>query len=437
MFTRFVSIRFLFLRISTAAIAVLTGLIQTYVFARILSAERFSLFILVGAAGFTLLLCDLGIAKILFVQLRTGHLRGGNSRVIKEQVAAILILYVALALVGTFACFVLMLTMHSDTILEATEFALFFLFTSLNLAWFAFRNIAIAVDQYIFFESLEAIRRVANMFAMLAILIGLPLTAFLVLGDALWVVLIALIVSRLLQSGALAPEWRGCWRRLVTFFRQNREALVRSATFSLSELYVANLPFLIVPAIYGLGAPTIILDTTFKVMRAGTVAYSAACDLLLPRQTRAFNDRDGATLVRATLMAVAFCAIPAVICSAILIFAGPPLFAWLLGPAATMPVSVTPVIIGLLFSALAQMVAQSLLVHSGFFKPISRIGALMVLTTTGATALSVLAQLDIVSFLIVYAAVYAGGALTYVLLSIGGPIRIAYQVAALPEVAQR
>src|ERR1700675_42716 len=73
---RLISIPFLLLRVSTAGGAFAMGLVQTLVFARVLTPDRFSLFILVGAIGYSLWLCDLGLAKILFVQLRTAHLGG-------------------------------------------------------------------------------------------------------------------------------------------------------------------------------------------------------------------------------------------------------------------------------------------------------------------------------------------------------------------------
>ena len=43
--------------------------------------------------------------------------------------------------------------------LQSFQFALFFLFTAVNLAWFALRNVAIAVDEYVYFEGLEVARR--------------------------------------------------------------------------------------------------------------------------------------------------------------------------------------------------------------------------------------------------------------------------------------
>ena len=86
---------------------------------------------------------------------------------------------------------------------------------------------------------------------------------------------------------------------------------MRSGTYAVSEIYVSNYPYFIVPLLFGLGAPPIILDTTFKVFTGGSAIFGAVCDILVPRQTSALAERDGPTLVRATLLAAALCSIPA------------------------------------------------------------------------------------------------------------------------------
>ena len=63
---RLISIRYLLLRAATAGGAFVMGFIQTFVFARVLTPDRFSLFIVVGAIGYTLWLSDLGLAKITY-----------------------------------------------------------------------------------------------------------------------------------------------------------------------------------------------------------------------------------------------------------------------------------------------------------------------------------------------------------------------------------
>ena len=48
------SVRYFLLRTSTATAAVISGLVQTFVFARVLSAEEFSIYILIGTFGVSL-----------------------------------------------------------------------------------------------------------------------------------------------------------------------------------------------------------------------------------------------------------------------------------------------------------------------------------------------------------------------------------------------
>ena len=422
---RLISIPFLLLRVSTAAGAFAMGLVQTLVFARVLSPDRFSIFILVGAIGYALWLCDLGLAKILFVQLRAAHLAGRTDEGAAGQATAVVVFYILLAVGGSLACFAIMVARPAFAILDAADFGLFFLYVALNLAWVCLRSISIAVDGYVFYEKLELTRRVANMSTMLAMLIGLPLTVFLAGSNVLWAVLLAAAVAKLLERGAMAPRLRGLARELVLFFRLNMRSIVRSGTFALSDIFVYVFPYYVVPPMFGLGAPTIILEATFRIFRGASVIYTAASDLAVPSQTRALAARDAPSLIRTTLIAAGLCCLPAIFACALLIFASKQLFAFLLGSAATVPPAVTPILVVLLLANLIQMVAQSLLLHAGFFREISRIGAGVAVAMVAATALSVAAKFDIVEFLAAYAAVYTAGALFLAIAAMRGPIRAA------------
>jgi hypothetical protein len=108
-----------------------------------------------------------------------------------------------------------------------------------------------------------------------------------------------------------------------------------------------------------------------------------------------------------------------------LIFASKQLFAFLLGNAATVPPTVAPILVVMLLANLVQMVAQSLLLHSGFFREISRIGAGVAVAMIVATAITVVAKLDVVQFLGVYATVYTAGALYLAVAAYRGPVRAA------------
>jgi hypothetical protein len=61
----------------------------------------------------------------------------------------------------------------------------------------------------------------------------------------------------------------------------------------------------------------------------------------------------------------------------------------------------------------------------------------MVAAMTGVGALAVLAHLDIVQFLEAYVAVYCCAAIASMVLMIRGPIRLAHEVAALPQAARQ
>ncbi len=427
------SVRYFLLRASTATAAVISGLVQTFVFARVLSVEEFSIYILIGTFGVSLWLFDLGAAKILFVRQRARHLAQRSDDTIAAQSSAVVALYALIVLAGTLACFAVMASRASVTTWQAFEFALFFSFAALNLVWFPLRNVSNAVDEFISFETLEAIRRGGHIAIMLALLIGLPLPAFLLLANLLWFVLLAICISRLVGNGAMAAGVPHLWNTLSTFWRTNRAELLRSGNYAVAELAIYNFPYLVVPVVFGLGAPTIILDTVFKIFRGATLIYAAGLDPMVPRQTRAFADHDAPTLKKATLIATALCAVPTIALCALLLFAGDRLFALLLGQAATVPPAATLILIVLLLANLAQNVASCLLLHTGFFREIARVASFLVVAMAGMTALVLLSGLDIVGFIGGYAAVYVMGAVLYVIYVLRGPIRI----ASMPKVAPR
>jgi len=429
---RLISFPFFLLRSTTAGAAFVTGLVQTFVFAHVLTPERFSIFILVAAIGYSLWLIDFGIVKILFVRLREHFLAGQSNATTAAHATAVTLFYFALTVSGAVLCFTV--TARHASLRNAAEFALFFEFISLNLVWFALRNVAIAVDEYVLFEALETVRRAGYFLGLAAVFFGLPLIVMLIAVNALWAMVVAFCVKRLIARGALAPRLSGAADNLVSFFRANRAQLMRSGVYAASEIYIYNYPYLIVPMLFGLGAPPIILDTTFKVFRGGATIFGAVCDILVPRQTSALAERDGPTLVRATLLAAALCAIPAGIACAILVFGADRLFAFLLGHAATMLPATTPILIVLLIANLTQMVTHSVLVHNGYFREVARLGIGVSAAMTAVAGIAIVGHLDIVRFLESYAAVYACGAVAATVLTIRGPIQLAL-IGATPKVA--
>lgn len=422
---RLISIPYLLLRGTTAAGAVIMGFVQTFVFARVLDPERFSVFILTAAVGYSLWIADLGLAKIAFVNLRAPHLAGARDHRAASEAGAVVLFYVLLSTVAALACFAVALLRPAATVHDAVDLALFLSFIALNLAWSALRTLSMAVDLFVFFERLEFIRRVVNIATLLTVLVGLPLTLFLAGSNLLWVVMFIAAIGKLARRGALIVQARGFPRELCAFFAANWHTIWKSSAGALSELFVVTFPYYVVPVAFGLGPAPIILDTVFKIFRGACVIFAAVCDLALPGQTRAYHARDGRRLAATTLLAAVLCAIPALAACGLLIFSGEALYHFLLHTAAIVPPQVTPVVVALLLAGLVQIVAEALLQHTGYFRSLAVNGALVVAMMIVATIVTFVAKLGLVGFLAAYAVAYALGAIFMAVAAIVGPIRTA------------
>ena len=422
---RFLSIPYLLLRATTAGGGLVGGVVQTFVFARILDPERFSVFILVGTLGIALWLSDIGLVKIIFVRMRAWLLGGAQAgAAVVGHATAIVILYFLLGIVCTIGCFFGALLLGAGAY-GGLELALFFLFTAITLVWFALRNISLAVDDFIFFEVMEVTRRVLHVGFMLATLplIGLSLMAFLVIANLIWAALFAIMIARLSRKGALQATVAGFSSHLRSFFRDNKKEVVSGGTYAVNEFYLYNFAYAIVPVAYGLGAPTIILDTLFKVVRGATVLYSAASDVALPRQTRAHSEGDRRSVVLATWMAAGLASLPGIVICIALAFFSEPMFRILLGDSAVMPQAIVHLMIVLLIANLIQTVSNFLLIHTGYFKVIARLSVLVSLAATFATAFAIVAGADLTGFIQAFTAVYVASALSYFTLALRGPLR--------------
>ncbi len=125
---------------------------------------------------------------------------------------------------------------------------------------------------------------------------------------------------------------------------------------------------------------------------------------------------------------MALCLLPALLACALLIFAGPPLYHFLLRTAATVPPAVTPIIVVLVLMSVLQIVAEALLQYTGYFRSLALNGALVVVMMIVATVVTFVFKLGLVGFLAAYATAYAIGALGLATLAILGP----FSAAAAP-----
>lgn len=415
------------LRAATAGGALASGFVQTYVFARVLSPEQFSIYIVIASLGVSLWLFDLGVAKVLFVHLREAFLKdrlrpGGEGEKLPAQAAGIASIYAIVVGAGGLLCFLFVAAGTSRGSLEATHEALLFIYTALNLVWFVLRNVSVAGDQYIFFESLDAVRRIGHISLIFCLFLPITFLSLMLWSNLLWVVLFVLLLARLGRLGLVRWDAGRMAATSAAFFRRHSSALWSSGRYALGEMYIYTFPSLLVPALHGLGGPTIVFDTVFKVFRGATVVFSAACDLLVPMQTRAFAAGDIPELRRRTLHAFMAGLVPAIGLGLVLAVAGERLFGILLGDAAQVPPVFNYILIVLVFANLVQTVSNFVLVHTGFFRPIGRLATAMALVMTLVAALDALLHLSLVQFAMLYAAAYVLGAVLYIILASRYPL---------------
>jgi O-antigen/teichoic acid export membrane protein len=221
----------------------------------------------------------------------------------------------------------------------------------------------------------------------------------------------------------LTPQFAGLVARLRIFFRDNRVAALRTGIHASGEVYIHGILYLAVPISFGLGAPTIVVDTALKIFLGTLNLCTAACDLLVPRQTAAYAARDRHTLVRATLLGVALCALPALAVAGLLMIDAKGLFALLLGNAAVVPSTVTPILYVLLAAGVIKTAPAFLLEYTGYFKEVAWLSVVNVALMTIAIAGGLVLRLDMIGLLAAYAGVFVVAGAIYAVAAWRGPIR--------------
>ncbi len=279
-------------------------------------------------------------------------------------------------------------------------------------------------DEYIYFESLEACRRVGYIVLLLSMLAGVPFAAFVVVINLGWFVLIGLAGARLVRKRALTPQFRGLFVRLRGFFRENWQSSLRTGTHAAGEIYIHNVLYLVVPLAVGLGAPTIVLDTALKIFWGTLNLCSAACEypgtaadrgLCRARCTHAsprhFDRRRPVRHSGAGDFGAAAGRCQSLICA----------------PArscrsdAVRGRSDTARPAGHRRRQLAA--GYFLLQHTGYFREIARLSIVNVLVMTTSVGVAFFAGFGVVRFLAAYAGAFVTVAVLYIIIAIRGPLR--------------
>ena len=130
---------------------------------------------------------------------------------------------------------------------QGIEFALFFSFAALNLVWFPLRNVSNAVDEFIGFETLEAVRRGGHIAIMLALLVGLPLSVFLLLANFAVVRSSGDLHFPPRAVSALRARTAPAGAADGILARATAQSSCAAATTPIGELTIYNFPYIVVP----------------------------------------------------------------------------------------------------------------------------------------------------------------------------------------------
>ncbi len=430
---RLAGISFLVLRALSALGALVNGFALTYGFARILEPSIFALFILVGNIGMSLWLFDLGLGRVLYVRLRKRHLSDAlrKDRILRLQAASVVVLYTLLVIAGALAA--LLLGRSSG---HRMALAMFFAFSAFNLPWFALRQVSAAVDRFVAFETLDAVRRASHVGLIVALPFGLPLQVCFLAGNAIWAAILVTAAVALMRAGGMAMGSPiALAKALLAFLGRNRRNLLWSAGYVGSEFYIYTYPPLLIPLVYGLGPTAIAFDAAYKVFRGTNVLLAAACEVAAPWQTRAHAAQDRRRMVAATAIAALLSFVPAAGVCALLLLAGDRLFALLLGGAAVVPRELTLLTAAMVAANWIQTVSNFALLYTGFFAAIARVALVMAVLLSLPALYDVLARPNLVGFTAFYAAIYAMGALAYLALAVRLPLRVG-RIATEPALVE-
>jgi O-antigen/teichoic acid export membrane protein len=404
--------RYFLLKSANNGSVLLWGFLQTFVFVRVFDHHDFSIIILINNAAMLLMLVDLGFSKIIFVDIREKFVNG-NAVDHTDRVISLTTLYSLMVLGGALSTAIYVLYFGGSMQISPLVCGIYFLVVALNLPWQLLQNVCSAIDNFLEFEALDVVRRIVQIIILSLLLIfRIELVAFTCMLLT-WIIAISIILVRLKTRGvtsryAVDPF---AWRHTLT--PADKSAMLQSAVFIGSETVMYQAPLLLTPLFYGLGAPVIIVDTVFRFFRASISLFKISSETLIPLQTQAYFSKDWPELRRRTYQVLGVSAAFAGLIAATLLLFGHQIFAALLSSRELISTEAILCILALVGSNVLQNTFGSLLVITGFFKDLSRVGACIAALVLVALPLMGAVSGSIIDFLFTYVACYMASAIVY------------------------
>mgnify|MGYP000852476535 FL=1 len=404
-------------KLVNVVLAMLWGFAVTYVYVRALPQSDFRAFLLLVAFNNFTVSAEFGLTNVIYSRLRRFWLAerdGGTGDFRREEIGALFVALLLLILVATLAVSVLLVLGIIPTHYPLL-FLLFFLASALNVqALLAKRGLA-AIDRNLLWEALDVTRRVISLLALAAVIAGLNLivSVGIQLTASLAAIALAIVVLHR-RLGMTLGQWFA-WRAGGGHMRRTyMHDIGASVALTISEIVAYNSPYFVIAAMTHETRMLLLFDFVFKMSRAVSTAIRATIEAVLPRISRAFFAAD-AVVFRAVLLRSMMIACAVALCAcAILIAVGQRVFATLFDGNAALSMDELLMTCGVLL-ALA-LICTSVYVQGalGRFRHLLAQslpflgGSLLVMPLTVALVGNRDAQAMGVTFMVLYAAVFAG-----------------------------
>lgn len=397
-----------------SAVSAISNFALAYVLVRAIGLNSYAVIASLLAIAALVLQSDLGITGLAFFKLRSHYLAESDqrkaSRDDQDLVAAIVTIYIAIAVLSTAflggSVFAGLLPVGAHRL----AYTLIFAGAVCALPRVALRVAVNARDGFVWTEIVDLGRRIAILAATTAMLLGLSFVSYGALSLLSWALSIAVLMWLARLTG-FVPQ-RGAFIRGLLLLRNELSGIRATVLLSLADFAIAVFPYYLLAATKDATA-VVAFDMFYKVTRFAVLTYLIGAETVLPHQTRAAHDQDGAGLIRATAKGFMVGLLPMTSGVAAITLFGDKIFGVILNHNGIVsPVARLAICLMLVF-LLIQTTSQIVLIGVGKFEELSRRAWLTLMGMLLISMLMVLCHWSIDAFLVAYVIVYGAGSLLY------------------------
>jgi O-antigen/teichoic acid export membrane protein len=396
------------------ALTAISNFVLAYVLVRAIGLDSYAVMASLLAIAALVVQSDLGITGLTFFQLRSHYLvETGKHRASEDDqdlVMTIVSIYIA---IGIISVAILGITLAAGVIQvapHAVAYLLIFAGAVCALPRMALRVAINARDGFVWTETVDLGRRVALLVVTAAMLLGLSFISYAALSLLVWILFIAALIW-LAQLYGFAPK-RGAFLRGLLLLRRKFQGVGAAVLLSLADFIISVFPYYLLAV--AMNATAIVaFDMFYKVTRFAVMSYLIGAETVLPHQTRAVHNEDGAELSRATAKGFMVGLVPMTVGIVAIAMFGEKLFGVILNHSGIVSPVMRVAICAMLAFMLIQTTCQIVLIGVGKFEELARRASMTFAGMVFISTLMLLFHWSIDAFIVAYVVVYGAGSLLY------------------------